>query len=575
MQEDPPPRPPQLEIPVAPAIGRATTARRRLLVPALVVGLALVIAGLGVLGPKPERALPAVIGSPAPANVGPTTSPSGTPVPLLRRAGGLLTDPWLLHGGRWADLEDGTGPGVETGCELEPSFVLAGGRIVCVAQAVTRSPGSRRATYDLSVITLGHGRTRPDDPGPTGPPAAALPGTALPRVPLTTLSGRRDLVIGDPVAIALAPAAEADTLLLAWAVLDDAGYRVGLDRYHVGDDRVVRTGSRPIAALPASGPDAISSLADLAVSVAPNGQAALVGFTAIGSGAGVPARRLAVLGMRPGSPDASIDAPTLLSPAVAASAPGPPGTELPGARVPCGGALDEGWATDASIFLVCPGRPSTLRRVAFAPGSSGGTSDPGGPSVQASILDEIVLGPEPAAADAVSLAGNGVAIDRLHGRYDRWSPSTGALWSIDLAAAPGAQVIADSAVLGAAGRAGAGDPFGDGPAVRSILALDAAKDRIYALVPATDGSGATVEVFTATTLARIASWPTAPEPFATLALSPNGGLLYLATPPRVIVGAPRPLVAVEVLDAMNGQERLFAGRLSPDAWGKAQSLVIR
>jgi hypothetical protein len=263
---------------------------------------------------------------------------------------------------------------------------------------------------------------------------------------------------------------------------------------------------------------------------------------------------------------------------VAASDPGLSDSDLPADQVPCGGALDEGWATDASIFLVCPGRPSTLRRVALAPGPSSAPGDPDA-AFQARVLDEIEAGRKtaPASADTASLAGDGIAVDRLHHRYDRWSPSAGILWSVDLAAAPGLQDIADSAVLGAArpDRAGAGDPFGAGPPSRPILALDAPRDRIYALVPATSGSGATVEVLSATTLGRIASWPTAPEPFASLALSPDGRLLYLATPPRPVAGVAQPRIAVEVLDASSGRERLFAGQLSPIAWDPAQALVIR
>ena len=153
----------------------------------------------------------------------------------------------------------------KTGCERERPLVLAGGRIVCVAQQVDRPPGSTRATYELSAVTLGRSRAAPAEPWASPPPGVA--DGVRPAVPLTTLVGRRDLAFGDPVAIALAPGAEEDVLFLAWAVLGDAGYRIGLDRYRVGDAAAVATGSREVLALPLDDGRGPTSLAELAVSV--------------------------------------------------------------------------------------------------------------------------------------------------------------------------------------------------------------------------------------------------------------------------------------------------------------------
>jgi hypothetical protein len=112
-------------------------------------------------------------------------------------------------------------------------------------------------------------------------------------------------------------------------------------------------------------------------------------------------------------------------------------------------------------------------------------------------------------------------------------------------------------------------------AERPVLALDVPANRIYLLTPDAAGRGAQVEVVDGATLVSVGSRSTSPEPFATMALSPDGRLIYLATPPREVPGSPGPLVAVEVLATDPLASRLYAGRLPPGPWDPAQVLVVR
>ena len=325
-------------------------------------GLAVLIVGAGIVGPKVRSdrdqgrdtatASPAPSPRPAELAIRAEPTPAATPIPRLRLAGTGPQDRFLLLGGRWIDLATGTVDG-KTGCERERPLVLAGGRIVCVAQEVVRPPGSTQATYELSAVTLGRSRAAPAEPWASPPPGVA--DGVQPAVPLTTLVGRRDLAFGDPVAIALAPGAEADVLFLAWAVLDGAGYRIGLDRYRVGDGAAVATGSREVLALPLEDGRGPTSLADLAVSVSPDGSAALVGVTVTGTQPGAGERRLAVLPVDGGAVTGSaIGPPVGLPLEVTANAAGSDDMARDG-ETACGGPFGEGWATDATIFLVCPG----------------------------------------------------------------------------------------------------------------------------------------------------------------------------------------------------------------------------
>jgi hypothetical protein len=393
---------------------------------------------------------------------------------------------------------------------------------------------------------------------------------------MTTLVGRRDLAFGSPVAVALAPGAEPDTLLMVSAVLGDDGYRVGLARYRVGDARVVATGSREVLALPLEDEGGPSSLADLAVSISPDGRSALVGVTVTRTQpAPSEERRLAVLRVDSGAATGGALGPPVALPLdVTSNATGPAGVTRD-AETACGGALGEGFATDDTLFFVCPGRPSVFRRVAILQDRAGGIPDPRQGPAATAILDETVLAPG-GEATALALAGNGVAIDRTRGRYYRWSPSALTLWSIDLAAPSGTRPTVRSVTLdrGAPRADPAGQWEGD-RAERPILALDLPADRVYVLAPARAGRGARIEVVSGEDLASRGSRTTSPEPFATMALSPDRRLLYLATAPREVAGSPGPLVAVDVLATDPLAGRLYAGRLPPGAWDPAQVLVIR
>ncbi|HYN47287.1 MAG TPA: hypothetical protein VER83_00385 [Candidatus Nanopelagicales bacterium] len=563
-------------------VDRLRAGIRRWLPVVAVGGLAVLIVGAGLLGPK-VPAPEAVDGGTPTAEPGASSGPGETPfpgasppgearVPGLRLRGRLPEDRLLLLGGRWVDLATGT-IASETGCEFERPLVLAGGRIVCVAQQAARPPGSTRATYELSVVMLG--RSRPATAEPWASPPPRVVEGLRPAVPLTTLVGRRDLAFGSPVAVALAPGAESDTLLLAWAVLGDDGYRVGLDRYRVGDAGAVATGSREVLALPLEDDRGPTSLADLVVSVSPDGRTALVGVTVAGTPPAPAERRLAVVRVDAGAVTGGALGPPVVLPLEVASNATGPAEVARDVETACGGALGEGFATDDTLFLVCPGRPSAFRRVAILQDPAGRIADPRRAPVAAAILDETVLTPG-SGATALGLVGNGVAIDRTRGRYYRWSPSTRTLWSIDLAVRRGARPTVRSVTLaGGVTPPDSASPEDGDRAERPVLALDVLADRVYLLAPDAAGRGARIEVVSGVDLASRGSRSTSPEPYATMALSPDGRLLYLATPAREVAGAPRPLVAVEVLDSDPLAERLFAGRLPPGAWDPAQVLVVR
>ncbi len=223
-----------------------------------------------------------------------------------------------------------------------------------------------------------------------------------------------------------------------------------------------------------------------------------------------------------------------------------------------------------------PGGRRALPRGAGAPVPAGGAGAPV-PAVPAAILDEIALAPSGSSKEN-QLVANGAAIDRERGRYYRWSPWSRTLWAIDLGEPAGAHVAAESITLPAAGGPGLEEvvPGVAGTGIIRIAAVDPASDRLYLLLPGDrPGGGATIFAVAGSDLAPVASFATAPEPFATLALGPDGTLLYVATPPRGVAGASIPVVAAEVLTTDPLAERLFAGRLPAGAWDPAQPLVVR
>jgi len=551
----------------------------------VVAGLAILIVGAGVLGPKVPAGddLSAVDPSASPgASAGPAATPSvatspeiaATPVPRLRAAGPLPEDPYFLLGGRWIDLATGA-VDEATGCELERPLVLAGGRIVCVARQKARPPGSTWATYDLSVVTLGRSRPLPAQPWPSAPTRAGE--GVRPPVPLAKLVGRRDLAFGDPVAIALAPGVEPDSLLLAWAVLGEGGYRVGLDRYLVRDATAVATGSQEILALPFKDDLGPASLADLAVSVAPGGGAALVGVTVTRTPPAAGVRRLAILpldagataGGTAGGPGDAVGEPRTLPAEVAA--PGPAsGDAARDEGTPCGGALGEGWASDGTLYLVCPG---TTAEVRLLDAGAAGVAVPG----PGAIVGTGRLEPGGTQIGSSWLAGNGVVVDRDRAVTYRWSPKAGTLWRIAVGQGGQARVTA----LAMNPRRGYRDvPPGDESPTWAgalpVLALDAERGRLFALdapVPGTAGR-AVVHVVDVERWSHFASFPLADGASRAIALSPDGRLLYASTAPRPAGGLPR-AVGVAVLDATTGVELVYAGRLQVGAGMPAQAVVVR
>jgi hypothetical protein len=545
----------------------------------VVAGLAVVIVGAGLLGPKVPTGEDPVLAdrtaapflSPGPAGtpaVAASPPADASPVPRLRLGGPLPADPFALLGGRWIDVANGTIGGV-TGCEFERPLVLAGGRIVCVARQKSRPPGSTRAPYALSVVTLGSSRPAPAEPWPSPPPRAGE--GVRPPVPLTSLVGRRDLAFGGPVAVAVTAGAEPDSLLLAWAVLGEGGYRVGLDRYLVGDTWAVATGSREILALPLESEAGPASLADLAVSVAPDGSAALVGVTITRNAPAPAERRLALLPLDAGAAAGdAVGEPRALPPEAAWLGSASAAVARDGG-VSCGGALGEGWASEDTLFVVCPGGSAAELRL-LAAGTAGAPPPGPGTAVGTELLE-----PGGTQIGTAWLAGNGVAVDRARAVTYRWSPAAGTFWRI--AIDPGGTARVTS--LAVDPRRGYLDvvPADQPPTAAGalpVLALDAGRGRLFALdapVPGTAGR-AVVHVVDIERWSHVMSFPLADGSTRAISLSPDGRLLYASTAPRPAGDAPL-AVGLEVLDATTGVELAYAGRLRVGAGAPAQAVVVR
>jgi hypothetical protein len=548
----------------------------------VVAGLAVAIVGAGLLGPKvpasedpiPAGPTPAPLLSPGPAGtpaVAASPSADASPVPRLRLGGPLPADPFALLGGRWINIANGT-VGRVTGCELERPLVLAGGRIVCVARPKGRPPGSTWATYALSVVTLGSSRPAPAEPWPSPPPRAGE--GVRPPVPLTSLVGRRDLAFGDPVAVAVTAGAEPDSLLLVWAVLGEGGYRVGLDRYLVGDTGAVAAGSREILALPLESQAGPASLADLAVSVAPDGSAALVGVTITRNAPAPAERRLALLDLDAGAAAGdAVGEPRALPPESAWLGSASAAVARDGG-VACGGALGEGWASEDTLFVVCPGGSAGELRLLAAGTASTAGAPARGPGT---VVGTELLEPGSTQIGTAWLDGNGVAVDRARAVTYRWSPAAGTFWRI--AVDPGGRASVTS--LAVDPRRGYLDvvPAEQPPTAAGalpVLALDAGRGRLFALdapVPGTAGR-AVVHVVDIERWSHVGSFPLADGSTRAISLSPDGRLLYASTAPRPAGGAPL-AVGLEVLDATTGVELAYAGRLRVGAGAPAQAVVVR
>jgi hypothetical protein len=550
----------------------------------LVGGLAVAIVGVGLFGSRPpappEAPSPSPVVDAAPRTLSPdvaVTAPA--PIPRFRRSGEPLADPQVLVAGRWMDLASGRAvAGAPDGCAGQRIHVLGSGRVVCVISNPTRTPGSRIALYDLGVTTVGSVRVDPAAPAPAaGAPAGAPAGDAEPQA-LATLLGQRDVVIGDPVAIAVAPGPGSDDLVLAWAAVGERGYEIGLEAFRLGDagPRAERLGDWIVGRAPSTGPDAVETLGDLAVAVDPGaGGTALVGWTEAGRGIPGPVRRLAVVAIDGSTP------PVMLRPAAtrnlapeAADGPLRTGTA-------CGGPFGEGFAGAGSAYVVCPGSPAELRVVDLG-GSWAGVS-PG------AVIATVPLLPEGSAPGSAALAGNGIALDAARSILYRWSPATGIIWKVELdGGGPDADDAIDDATRAAPrvstlfleprGLSREASPGGDaGPALgpRPILALDAAHGRLYALEAPLPGSErAVVHLIDVETWRHFASFPVADTATRAISLSPDGRLLYASTEPRQ-AGGPPPVVGVAVIDARTGIEIAYAGRLRADARAPLQAVVVR
>ncbi len=201
------------------------------------------------------------------------------------------------------------------------------------------------------------------------------------------------------------------------------------------------------------------------------------------------------------------------------------------------------------------------------------------------VIATATLAPEGSATGAAALAGNGMALDAARSILYRWSPATGTIWKValdggGLAADDGSRAAPRVSALSLQprGRSRAVESGGDAAPTagrRPILALDAARGRLYALDAPLPGSGrAVVHVIDVDAWRHFASFPIADTSTRAISLSPDGRLLYASTEPRRAGDSP-PLVGVAVLDARTGIEIAYAGRLRADARAPLQAVVVR
>lgn len=548
----------------------------------LVGGLAVAIVGVGLLGDRPPAPPEAASPSPVVDAVERTASPdvavtAPAPIPLLRRSGEPLADPHVLVAGRWMDVGSGRAvDGAPDGCAGRRIHVLGSGRVVCVTSDATRTPGSRIALYDLGVTTVGSVRV-----DPTAPAAARAPAGGAEPQALATLLGRRDVVIGDPVAIAMSPGPGADDLVLAWAAAGDGGYEIGLEAFRLADagGQAERIGDWIVGRASGTGRDAVDTLADLAVAVDAGGRA-LVGWTESGPGVAGPVRRLVAVRLDGSARPTALPAASTRNLAPdAADGPLRTGT-------PCGGGFGEGLSGDGTAWVVCPGTTATLRVLDLGSGPSWDATDwgagagagrtTGRPGL---VLAEVPLDAAGSTEGTAWLAGNGVAVDASTSTLYRWSPAVGTIWRVELGSADGGAPRVTSVGLlprrGALETGVTGDA-GDSVAPRPTLALDPARGRLYALdapVPKTAGR-AVVHVIDTAGMRYLWSFPLADAGSRAVSLSPDGRFLYASTEPRQ-AGGPSRVVGLAVLDAQTGIEIAYAGRLRVDARAPLQAVVVR
>ena len=243
---------------------------------------------------------------------------------------------------------------------------------------------------------------------------------------------------------------------------------------------------------------------------------------------------------------------------------------------PCGGPFGEGFAGVGVAYVVCPGSTAELRLLDL--GEQAGDS-PGG------VLATARLEPAGSTAGSAWLAGNGIVMDATRSILYRWSPAAGTIWRIEL---DGAGAVASDSSRAAPrvtalplqpwGDAREADPAGDAASAagpRPILALDAARNRLYALDAPLPALGrAVVHVVDLAGWRHQATFPIADPATRAITLSPDGALLYASTAPRPAGSLPL-AVGVAVIDARTGMEIAYAGRLPVTAGAPLQAAVVR
>jgi hypothetical protein len=496
-----------------------------------------------------------------PATADPSPAPTA-PIPLFRRAGEPLADPHVLVAGRWVHL--GTGrvvPAAPDDCARQRVHVLGSGRIVCVTADVTRSPGSRLTLFDLEVATVGYVRS-----SPATPPSSGTPAGDAERQALATLLGERDVVIGDPVAISVAPGPGPDDLVLAWAAVNAGAFEIGLEAFRLGGagEQAERIGEWTLGSAPSTGRDAVETLGDLAVTVdAADGGTALVGWTEAGRGVAGPVRRLVAVPIDGSARPTRVAAAATRNLAPEA-ADGPLRTGMP-----CGGPFGEGFGGAGTAYVVCPGATAEIRVVDVARRAGGSA----GAVVATARLERAGT-----TAGSAWLAGNGTVMDASRSILYRWSPTAGTIWRIELGGGTGRPPRVSALPLvprDAGDEADSAEGAVADPVRRPILALDAARGRLYALdAPLPRSGGAVVHVIDVAAWQHVASYPVADTATRAISLSPDGALLYASTEPRQ-AGSPPLAVGVTVLETLTGIERAYAGRLRVGAGGPSQAVVVR
>jgi hypothetical protein len=345
-----------------------------------------------------------------------------------------------------------------------------------------------------------------------------------------------------------------DTFVVAWAVLEPDGYQLGVDLYRFSGTRVVRDQRASLARIALASVGDVG-LADLAVSIAPDGRHALVGISTSspppGWGWGI--RRLWVVPLGQGAQGAPVALPVSVAPG----------------DLPCGGSSQEGFATNAAFYLVCNDAGTYLLR-RYRIGSPGG----------ASLLDEsrVAAGADP----GWQLVGTTV-VDRAHGLWYRWMPIVHRLVRFDLAGngdPASLELPADVTLTPPDPPNLPGPPRVDDLAAHALLALTPDGRRAYLLglppgvVDDLGGRGPGVDVVDTSTMTPLNRWSVDPPQPTGVVVSPDGRLAYLTSDPTDELPGQRTIVLV-VRDTSDGAYRLAAGQLPASVDDPLLPLIVR